>query len=154
MISNTKKIKNKLAKRYAKEKRFQIYGLGAIVISIAFLLSLLINISTTGFPAFQQTYINIDVDIDSKLLNLDGKYSEQALFSANYRKVINQSLKTLFPGVEDRRQKRALRQLISKSARYQLRDFVMNNPDTINTKQSVWFLARDALSTMSQSLHL
>jgi phosphate transport system permease protein len=58
MISNTKKIKNKLAKRYAKEKRFQIYGLSAIAISIAFLLSLLINISTTGFPAFQQTYIN------------------------------------------------------------------------------------------------
>jgi phosphate transport system permease protein len=102
MISNTKKIKNKLAKRYAKEKRFQIYGLSAIAISIAFLLSLLINISTTGFPAFQQTYINIVVDIDSKLLNLDGKYSEKALFSANYRKVVNQSLKTLFPGVTGR----------------------------------------------------
>jgi phosphate transport system permease protein len=143
MISNTKKIKNKLAKRYAKEKRFQIYGLSAIAISIAFLLSLLINISTTGFPAFQQTYINIDVDIDSKLLNLDGKYSEKALFSANYRKVVNQSLKTLFPGVNGRKQKKALRQLISKSARYQLRDFVINNPDVIDTKQSLWFLARN-----------
>jgi hypothetical protein len=33
--------------------------------------------------------------IDSKLLNLVDKYNEKALFSANYRKVVNQSISIL-----------------------------------------------------------
>lgn len=143
MIGNTEKIKNKLAKRYAKEKRFKLYGVSAIAISIAFLLSLLINISVTGFPAFQQTYINIDVDIDSKLLNLNSQYSEQELFRANYSKVIKQSLKDMFPEAKSRKQKKALRKLVSKGAIYQLREFVIANPNVIDTKQSLWFSARD-----------
>ncbi len=143
MIGNTEKIKIKLAKRYAKEKRFKLYGISAIAVSIAFLLSLLINISATGLPAFQQTYINIDVDIDRKSLSLNSQYSDQELFRANYSKVIKQSLKSMFPKAKSRKQKKALRQLVSKGAIYQLRDFVIDNPSVLDTKQSLWFLARD-----------
>jgi len=143
MIKNTEKIKIKLQKRYAKERRFKLYGISAIVISIAFLLSLLVNISVTGLPAFQQTYVKIDINIDSELLNLNHQYSEQELFRADYSQVIKQSLKDFFPGVEGRKQKRALRQLVSKSAAYQLRDLVIAKPHVINTRQSLWVLARD-----------
>ncbi|WP_428087402.1 phosphate ABC transporter permease PstA [Candidatus Thioglobus sp.] len=143
MISNTEKIKTKLGKRYAKERRFKFYGISAILISIAFLLTLLINISLSGLPAFQQTYIKIDLTLDKELLGLDSSYSERQLFLANYSKVIKTSVKTMFPGVNDRKQKRALKQLVSKGAMYQLRDSVMDNPNLIGTTQSFWFLARD-----------
>lgn len=142
-MDNTQKIRKNLAKRYAKERRFRWYGFGSIAISIAFLLSLLINITLNGLPAFQQTYIHIEVNIDHDLLGLNTDYSQQNLFRANYSKVVKTALKTMFPEVSGRKQKRALNQLVSKSAIYQLRDSVINNPDLIGTTQSFWFLARD-----------
>ncbi len=141
--TNTDIIRAGLNKRYAREKRFRFYGILSIFISFVFLLILFINIFSQGLPAFQQTYIQLDVVIDEQLLGVSSDSDKQALFSAKYNKVILQSLKTMFPGVNDRKQKRKLKQLVSKSATYELRDMVVANPELLGTTQTYWFIAKD-----------
>ncbi len=140
---NTDKIRANLKKRYAKEKRFQFWGISSITISFLFLLILLTNIFSQGLPAFEQTYIKLDIMLDENALGVSKDSSPQALFKAKYSKLIKNTLKDMFPDVKGRKQKRALKQLVSKSAAYELRDKVIKNPALLGTTQSFWFLAKD-----------
>jgi len=143
MSNTTKKIQAGLTKRYAREKRFRFFGMLSLMISFTFLLVLLFTITSKGWPAFQQTYVKLDIELDKTMLGIDKDSSEDALFSASYSKVIKKSLNEMFPGVKGRKQKRALKNIVSKSAAYDLRDKVLANPGLLGTKQSYWFLAKD-----------
>lgn len=143
MSQTTKKIEQGLKKRYAREKRFRFFGLLSIAISFAFLLILLVTIFSKGLPAFQQSYIKLDVVLDAETLGVDKEADYDALYAAKYSKVVKNSLKAMFPDVKGRKQKRALNNLVSKAAAYTLRDKVLKDPSLIGTKQSYWFLAKD-----------
>jgi phosphate transport system permease protein len=144
MSSTTQKVEAGLKKRYAKEKRFRRYGIISISISFMFLLILLTDIVSKGLPAFQQTYVKLDVTIDSKTLGgITSQSSEDELFSASYSRVIKSALKEKFPNAKGRKQRRALNNLVSKSAAYEIRDAVIENPKLIGTTASYWFLAKD-----------
>ncbi len=143
MKDSTKIIQANLAKRYAREKRFRLFGLCSIILSFMFLLILLFTIISKGLPAFQQTYLKLDVTLDADTLKVDSDSDRKALYSAKYDKVIKNTLYEMFPDVSDRKQKRALRNIVSKSAAYELRDKVIANPGLIGTTQSYWFLAKD-----------
>ena len=143
MKDSTKIIQASLAKRYAREKRFRLFGLCSIILSFVFLLILLFTIISKGLPAFQQTYLKLEVTLDADTLEVDSDSDRKALYSAKYDKVIKNTLYNMFPDVSDRKQKRALRNIVSKSAAYELRDKVVANPDLIGTTQSYWFLAKD-----------
>ncbi len=143
MSNTTKKIQAGLKKRNAREKRFRLYGVLSITVSFVFLLVLLFTIFSKGWPAFQQTYIQLDIELDETTLGINKASDEDALYTASYYKVIKNSLKEMFPGVEGRKQKRALKNLVSKAAAYNLRDQVVKNPNLLGTRQSYWFLAKD-----------
>ncbi len=143
MTETTKIIKKSLAKRYAKEKRLKFYGLASITISFVFLFILLANITYNGFPAFQQTYINLDIELDTSVLGLKDRPTKEELFNANYSKIISNALKKMFPDAKGRKQKRALKQLVSSGAQYELRDKVIANPELLGSVQSLWLLAKD-----------
>ena len=144
MRTSTQIVEAGLKKRYAKEKRFRRYGLMSIIISFLFLLTLLTDIVSKGLPAFQQSYVKLDVTIDSKTLGgITPDSSEDELFSASYNRVITAALKEKFPDAKGRKERRARNNLVSKSAAYQLRDEVIKNPKLIDTTVSYWFLAKD-----------
>jgi len=143
MTDTTKKIELGLKKRYAKEKRFRFIGIISLLISFTFLAILLFTIISKGLPAFQQTYIQLDIVLDEALLGVNKDSDEDALFAANYSKVVKNSLNQMFPGVKGRKQKRALKNLVSKSAVYDIRDWVIDKPTLLGTTQSFWFLAKD-----------
>jgi phosphate transport system permease protein len=142
-ITSTQIIQASLRKRYAKERRFRFFGLLSILISFAFLIVLLFTIISKGLPAFQQTYIKLDVTIDETILGVTKDSEHNALYSASYNKVIKQTLTTMFPDASGRKQKRALKNLVSSSAAYDLRDAVVADPSLLGTTQSFWFLAKD-----------
>ena len=143
MNNSTEIIKAGLKKRYAKEKRFRLYGISSLCISFAFLMVLLFTIISQGWPAFQQTYVKLDIMLDEKVLGIDKTSDEDAMYSANYSRVVKSSLNEMFPGVKGRKQKRALNNIVSNSAQYEIRDMVIENPELLGTKQSLWFLAKD-----------
>ena len=143
MNDSTNTIRAGLAKRYARERRFRFYGIFSLSISFLFLLVLLFTIFSKGLPAFQQTYVKLDVTLDEKLLGINSDSTEDEIYAAKYSKVIRKSLQEMFPDVKGRKQKRALKNLVSKSAAYDLRDRVVENPDLLGSRQTYWFLAKD-----------
>jgi Domain of unknown function (DUF3333). len=61
----------RLIKRYKAEKRFQFYGKAAIFMALLFLVVFLTKIFSTGYTAFQKTWLVIPVNYNADLLYLD-----------------------------------------------------------------------------------
>lgn len=150
MSKSTEIVKRGLAKRYAKERRFQLYGLIAVCIGFAFLAILLFDIGYKALPAFTQNYVQLEVNLDAGKLGLptDGsELDEDKLRGANYLLVIKQAMYTAFPEVTKRRDKRKLTSLISTGASWQLRDHLNANPELLGSNISVWVPADDDVDT-------
>jgi len=126
-----------LARRYRAERRFRLYGLSAIIASLLFLALLFSSIIGRGYSAFEQTFVRLDIFYDPAILHQD------SLANADYQGLIKQSLRSMFPDVKARRDKRDLYGLVSSGAGFQLRSQVLEHPDTIGTRRSVWLPADD-----------
>jgi phosphate transport system permease protein len=138
---NTQLIQASLKKRYAREKRFQWYGRLAVLTGFVFLFILLFDIVSKGYPAFTQQFIKVTVDFDADRLGVEPGASEEVLYQANYLGVIKNSLREMFPEASGRQEKRQLYRLISIGAEYQLRDYVIENPEVIGSTQDIWLMA-------------
>ncbi len=145
MSTTTEKVRAGLNKRYAREKRFRLYGLVSICLSILFLALLMINIFSKGLPAFTSTYIKLDVTLDAQTLGLEANPTPEQIRAANYAATISESLNTLIPNVQERKQKKALKNLVSDDAQYELQRMVIADPALIGSTQSVWLLADDEI---------
>jgi len=126
-----------LHRRYRAEHRFRMYGIIAIAVSLVFLALLFIALGVKGYSAFWQTYIKLDIHFDREVLQ------QASLATADYQSLVKNSLRTLFPKVKSRRDKRQLYGLASRGAAFQLRKIVLNNPQIIGRKQSIWLTADD-----------
>lgn len=139
----TEKVRAGLGKRYAREKRFRAYGAISISLSLLFLVLLMVNIFSKGLPAFTSTYIKLDVVLDAQTLGITADSTPEQLRTASYNTVIQNSLQNLIPGVEDRKEKKALKSLVSGDAQYELQRMITSDPKLVGTSQSVWVLADD-----------
>ncbi len=128
----------RLKKRYRSERRFQVFGALAICIAAAVLLILVGRIVTEALPAFSQNYIELQVELPREEIDPEGTNDPAVLARASYGSLINDALYERFPNVEGRRDRRALRQLVSSEASETLRDAVLADPSIIGTTYSVW----------------
>ncbi|MGB5985128.1 MAG: phosphate ABC transporter permease PstA [Desulfobacterales bacterium] len=135
-------VNRSLKRRYGLERRFRTYGILAIAASLLFLALLFASIIAKGYGAFWQTYLELDVHFDSQILQAD------ALATADYPGLVKQSLRTMFPGVESRREKRQLYGLVSSGAAFQLRRMVLNDPNLTGQTRSIWVPADDDLDML------
>jgi len=126
-----------LAKRYKRERRFRLFGLSAIAASISFLGLLFVTIGANGWTAFQQTEILLDIHFDEEQFDVD------SLSSANYGALVKNSMKSLFPDVKGRSDKRKLNKLVSNGASYELQKMVMEDTGIIGSTQKIWLPADD-----------
>lgn len=125
-----KKIEKGLARRRAAEKRFRLYGLSAILVSFVFLTVLILNIVTNGYSAFLQTQIKLPIS-----------FTEEAVKKKSYRKLVRESVRSLFPEATSRSEKRRVGALLSKSASYKLRKIAEENPQYTGKTVEVWLTA-------------
>lgn len=134
----TRDIVNRgLARRYRAERRFKRFGLAAIVASLVFLALLFTSIISNGYTAFQQTFIEIDVYFDPS------EFTNENLATADFPGLVKSSLRTMFPEVKSRKDKRALYALVSPGAAFQLQNLVEKDPAIIGSRQSLWVPAND-----------
>lgn len=137
-------VASRLKKRYAAERRFKFLGLGAIVLAMGFLATLLVTILSNGLTAFVQTNIRLDVTFDAQTLGVDAaKPSADALAGADYGAVIKNAVYKAFPTAESRAERRQLAALVSSGADVTLRNLLVANPGLLGTTQSVWVTADD-----------
>jgi len=126
-----------LKKRYAAERRFRMYGIGAIAFAAFCVTLLFFTIISNGYTAFWQTNMRLEVTLFPQDIDPDGSRDPQVLSTASYQKLVKQAFRDLFPEVTKRRDKRKLQALISPGATYILRDMVMADPSLIGQRIEV-----------------
>lgn len=149
-MNNTKIVEQSLKKRYAREKRFQLYGKLAVLTGFVFLALLLLDIVIKAIPAFQSTEILLDIPLDRETLELSSQATldDETLSAIDYAGLIKKSLRLNFPEVKKRKDKKQLYKLVSSGAEFDLRDMVLHNPDLIGEKPlSIWVKADDDVDT-------
>jgi phosphate transport system permease protein len=85
-----------VAKRYAAERRFRLFGLAAVSLSVAFLAFLLITMAWKGLGGFTATETRVAIDFPRSDLILDpatlrGPQAEEAIASAGLDGVLEQA---------------------------------------------------------------
>ena len=136
-VSTMDRVTVGLAARYRRERRFRLFGLSAVIASISFLGLLFVSIASNGWSAFMQTEILLDIHFEAEQFDVD------ALSTANYGALVKQSIKTLFPEVAGRSDKRKLVKLVSSGASYRLQKIVMEDSTIIGTSMNIWLPADD-----------
>lgn len=124
-----------IKKRYRAERRFRFYGVAAILIGCFCLLVLLSTIVHDGWQGFYQTNLSLPIYMDPQIIDphqARGK-DPKILKLARYDIVILQALqKELKQDPQaDKTTLKELKEFISGSARFQLRDEIVRNPALI-----------------------
>ena len=116
------KIAQGLKKRHAASRRLKTYGIMAIVTAISFLAILLTTIISNGYTAIQQTELQIALTIPAeKLQNDDGTIDPVKARNFNWNGLIKKAFRAEFPDVTAMLDQRALGEILSKNAGYDLR---------------------------------
>jgi phosphate transport system permease protein len=141
-------VERGLRRRYRAERRFRTYGLIAAISGLVFVGFLFFSIISTGYTAFLQTYIRIDIRFDPELIDPQGQRDEETLFAGDYSAVLKQSIRDKFPGIDGRRELRQLYGLVSEGASFELRDRVLEEPRLIGQTREFWLLASDDIDQL------
>ena len=116
------KIAQGLKKRHAASRRLKTYGIVAIVTAVSFLAILLTTIISNGYTAIQQTELQIALTIPAeKLQNDEGAIDPVKARNFNWNGLIKKAFRAEFPDVTAMLDKRALSEILSKNAGYDLR---------------------------------
>ncbi len=111
-------------RRYAAERRLKAYGIAAIVVAIGLLGILIGSLVFSGYRAFVQTMVTVDVFVDPALVPADD------IERGNWRAVVSNSLRADFPEVEGPQQ-RALGQVLTNNAHFIVRNAVLRDPSLV-----------------------
>lgn len=124
-------------RRNAAEKRFRAYGLTAIGIGLLLLAVLLTTIVSNGMGAFRQAFVTVDVFLDPAKLDKKGTGNIgdiKKVSTFGYAPLVQKALLAEIEanGIETPLSKsKDMKNLLSKSAAAQVRDYVLANPGQI-----------------------
>src|SRR5688572_695249 len=134
-------VEKGLRRRYRAERRFRLYGLAAVLLGVVFVVFLFGTIFAQGMSAFRQAELTLDIYFDPAEIDPAGTRDPDVLATANYTALIRAALGAQFPGVEGRAANRALHELVSSAAPFQLQHRVEADPAVIGTRGPVTFMA-------------
>ena len=140
-------VNRNLAKRYAKEKRFRLFGLASILAGLTALCFLLVTFVSNGWGAFTQSYVQLTLDLDPEMLSITDPLDDDQWSYANYTGVIKKSLRERFPDVTSRKDKKRLYRIISPGAGYQV-NLLMKDRSLLGQTVTVWLPADDDVDSV------
>lgn len=117
--------------RYAAEARLKAYGLIAIVFALGFLTILIGSLTRTGYKAFQQTMVSVEIDVGS------AGFDRAKLMDANWKGLVKSALLEIGDAKDlPKREQKAYLDMYSAAAPYLVRDAVIANPSLLDGKSS------------------
>ncbi|QIG79482.1 phosphate ABC transporter permease PstA [Stakelama tenebrarum] len=125
----TDAMRRRIRKRYAKERRFKLLGLAAVVMSAAFLAFLLVTMVSQGFGGFFRTEIALPInfpqtgmEVDKESLSKPG--ADLALSGAGLENTVSTAAVIAFgPGGEE---------FISENAWLSVREAIKDDPSLLD----------------------
>ena len=148
MSNREKKLRQNLKRRYASEFLFKLGGMFSLLVGFSFLLFFFYTIISTGYPAFQQTYILIDIDKNHTSEDISNEFFYDEL---NYQNLIRDGLREIFPDVSERSELRNLYSLVSSGGIYEFKSRIIKTPSLYSDSSSFWILADDEVDTIYKS---
>ena len=136
-------VSERLRRRHRADRRFKLYGITAVALSLFCLFALFASVFSKAYTIFGQTEIALEIDFSESIIDPTGKRDPSTLIRANYGALVKASLAMLFPEVRGRRDKRALRKLVSTGAVYEIQALVLQDPSVIGQHRRVWVAAAD-----------
>lgn len=124
-------MQSRIAKRYAAERRFKLMGLGAVLLSGAFLAFLLFVMVGNGARGFMYTHVAVPVDFKAMPLTID----TSRLGDADADQVIaNAGLADIVAFAADEALGPDGSKLISENAWKEVRSQIKDDPELLNGK--------------------
>ena len=136
-------VRGTLPRRRRAEHRFRNLGRLAVLVGLAFLALMFVSIVAKGYPAFRQTWVKLPVFFDPQVIDPGGAGGEEVIGAADYGALVKASVRSLFPEVRGRRDRRELGKLVSPGAVFQLRRMTLEDPSLIGARAEVWAPAND-----------
>jgi phosphate transport system permease protein len=137
----------RLKKRYNAEKRFRLYGLTSVMMAIFFVIFLINVIFSKGSSAFLKTTIDLEVNFNLETLDLDNNPTQKNLEDAEYYDLAIDSILNVY-SVTGLKEEKALINLFSPDYEYEIRNFLIKNPDFINKKTILKLTASDDIDQL------
>lgn len=113
-----------IRKRRRGELWLKIAGLISISLALGFLALMLTALTVTGYKAFVQTHVTIDVPIPAEDVNAED------IFGSAWRRVMQGAVADMFPDL-DRAGLKAAGDILSDGAQFMVRDAVIADPSLI-----------------------
>ncbi len=126
-----------IARRYAAEKRFRLYGVAALTVTTAFLAVLLVDIVWRSLPAYLQYNAVMTVTVDAS------KIDPAKPAAGDFEGVVKAAWREQLPSVESRADRRLLNSLLSNAGGSELRRQVLADPSLIGKEVSVPVMLSD-----------
>ena len=127
-----------LKKRYRSEFMFRFYGVVSILFAVVFLLVFFSSIISKGYSAFTQGELNMKIYLNEEVIDPDQLRDEEEIRYANFDKLVLDSLKTYFPEVSSRKERKELKSLVSSGTSLRLQSMVLNDYSLIGQEIDIW----------------
>jgi len=146
--ATTEAVRKSLARRNRKQQMLQGFGIAAILFAISMLVILLSSLISTGYHAFVQTHIELEVFVDPEQIPEDG------LPRGGFDDALAAAMGTHFPDVDltDRAGTRELTSILSNGAQFALRDMVVANPELIGQTVTLKVPVSDPYDQLNKGL--
>ncbi|PWG01386.1 phosphate ABC transporter permease PstA [Sphingosinicella humi] len=140
-------MQRRIRRRYAAERRFRLLGLGAVLLSAAFLAFLLVTMVANGARGFTQTEVRLDIDFPASDLFLDPAQLEGSNADAALAAV---DLHGTMRAAAERQYGQLAKGLLSDGAWLRLREAIRDDPAMLNGVATLWLPASDAIDVAAK----
>ncbi len=130
-----RKVEAGLPRRRRREFLFQLTGMLATTVGVIFLGVFFADLFVKSSTAFVQTFVKLDVEFSEDVIAPGGEWD---LTYADFDGLVRSALRSEFPGVSGRSERRELNKLVSVGAGYQMRDMIEADPALLGAKESLW----------------
>ena len=133
-----------VARRKRADLILQGFGLGAILVAFTVLFILIASLVSTGFSAFVQTHVTLDVYVDPD------EISEEQLPRGGFQDVLTDAMLANLPNADPEDDVRAVRAILSNGAQFALRDMVADDPSLIGQTVTMTVPASDPFDQLNK----
>jgi phosphate transport system permease protein len=142
---SSREMADRRRRRHAAEGRLKYFGLGAILLAIGLLALLIVSLAANGYQSFVQTMVKLDVTVgEQHVEKADPR-------EGNYRLVVRDAMRALFPDVKGP-DERALLQILSSNAAYLVQSRVVADPSLIGQTLTISIPASDPFDQLNKGV--
>ncbi len=135
----------RLRRRKRAEIRLRAYGVLALTLAMLALGTLLWSVVRKAGDALTESYVELPVTLDAAAIAPQGTAAPEAILRADFGGLTKATLRAAFPQARARRDKKALYDLVSGGASFELARKVAANPGLIGQTINFDFLASDTV---------